>query len=151
MWGLERSDSKGNTTHTHISHPPRPPPRRIGESKLLALLLSFVGVGSVAWGIGGRIGEGYGDSIAERVDTLGQLLSIDRVGCSFLVDLCVFAAFQGWMVEDDMKRRGVGGEGGREPKEGEILAMMAGKYVPFLGLSAYLLLRPGLAEAEEVQ
>ncbi|GMH61163.1 hypothetical protein TrRE_jg12706 [Triparma retinervis] len=79
-----------------------------------------------------------------RLGSYGKALVGMQVGCSFLVDLVVFGIFQGWMVDDDMRRRGVGGEGGREPTEVERLGVGLAKFVPFIGLSSYLLLRPPL-------
>jgi len=55
------------------------------------------------------------------------------------VDLAIFALFQGWFIDDDLKRRGVA------PGDGGLLAL-AGKFVPFYGMAAYLLLRPSLPE-----
>ena len=69
-------------------------------------------------------------------------MSIDRVGSSFLVDLAIFAAFQGWFVDDDLKRRGVV----LEEDGGGDLAILCNvaKYVPFFGMAVYLTLRPSL-------
>ena len=49
----------------------------------------------------------FGD-LAARTASLGELLSYDRLGSSFVVDLALFALFQGWLVDDDLRRRGVG-------------------------------------------
>ncbi|GMI46908.1 hypothetical protein TrCOL_g2576 [Triparma columacea] len=124
--------------------------RALGESKLATALLTGVGAASIYWGVGGgRLGEGYGEGLAERLVTLGELLSIDRVGCSFVVDLVIFGIFQGWMVDDDLRRRGVGGKEGRDATEVEKFGVNAAKFVPFFGLSAYLLLRPPLPPVGE--
>mmetsp|Transcript_88184 Transcript_88184/g.273244 ORF Transcript_88184/g.273244 Transcript_88184/m.273244 type:complete len:472 (+) Transcript_88184:47-1462(+) len=104
----------------------------VSESRLLGPLLAFVGIGSVLWGVWAR--PEFGD-FSTRWASFGQLLSGDRLGCSFVVDLVLFAIFQGWLVDDDLRRRGAGDEdyGG--------LRILA-KVVPFLGLCAYLVLRP---------
>lgn len=72
----------------------------------------------------------------QRYNTFLDLLSIDRVGSSFLVDLVIFALFQGWFIDDDMKRRGV--------NDNELIALRnVAKFIPFYGLVAYLTFRPG--------
>lgn len=106
----------------------------ISESRLLGPVLALVGVGSVFWGLYAR--PEYGD-IPTRSASLIDFLSGDRLGCSFVVDLVLFGLFQGWLVDDDLKRRGAAG--------GEYAGLAAvAKYVPFLGLVAYMLLRPPL-------
>ncbi|VEU34051.1 unnamed protein product [Pseudo-nitzschia multistriata] len=108
------------------------------DSKILGLAMGLVGTGSIAWGLFARFDD-FGD-ISTRYASLIDLLSIDRVGSSFLVDLAIFGLFQGWLVEDDAKRRGM---------DPDSLLAKAAKYVPFFGLVSYLTLRPGLVAAEE--
>lgn len=116
--------------------------RVAGESPLLGGLMGVVGSGSVLWFFLGRANE-YGAEFSVRWTSFTELLSIDRVGSSFLVDLAIFALFQGWLVEDDLKRRGVLGEA-------RTLEAIA-KYVPFFGLAGYLMFRPKLPEAGQTQ
>jgi len=111
---------------------------QITESRLLGPTMSFVGIGSIFWAFFSRVEFG---GFNERLSSFLELLSIDRVGSSFLVDLAVFALFQGWLVDDDLKRRGVSSD--------EPLAKAA-KYVPFLGMGAYLALRPQLPKRNTV-
>lgn len=107
---------------------------RAFESKAVGPFLGGVGLMSIVWAFVGRPEFG---GLDERYSSLIDLLSIDRVGSSFLVDLAIFALFQGWLVDDDMKRRGVG--------QGEMNALKAiAKYIPFFGMAAYLFLRPSL-------
>ena len=74
---------------------------------------------------------------------LGDLLSGDRLGSSFVVDLVLFGLFQGFLVDDDLRRRGV------DPEAAGALRAL-GKFVPFYGLCGYLALRPPLpTRAEE--
>ena len=48
--------------------------------------------------------------------------------------------FQGWLVNDDLKRRGV--------EEGELNGLRnIAKFVPFLGLGYYLTARPAYEDA----
>ena len=112
----------------------------VAEWKPLGGLLAFVGTASVLWGLFAR--PEFGD-FSERYASFGDLLSIDRVGSSFIVDLVIFAAFQSWFVDDDLKRRGV------QEKDLSLLRNV-GKYVPFFGLATYLTVRPPLPSIESV-
>lgn len=108
----------------------------VGESPALGPVLATVGIGSVLWGLSAR--PEFGD-VSVRWASFLQLLGGDRLASSFVVDLVLFALFQGWLVDDDLRRRGVG------PNEcGGLRA--AAKFVPFLGLCAYVFLRPALPE-----
>ena len=107
---------------------------KVAEWRPLGGFLGGVGTLSILWGLFGRPEFG---AFSERYSTFGELLSIDRVGSSFLVDLVIFATFQSWFVDEDMQRRGV--------KEDELMSLRnVGKYVPFFGLATYLTLRPSL-------
>lgn len=112
------------------------PARVAGESRILPLLMTLVGTASIFWFFFGRM-EDYGSDFAARFASFTDLLSVDRVGSSFLVDLAIFALFQGWFIDDDLKRRGVG--------DGGTLGAAA-KYIPFFGMAAYLFLRPELPD-----
>ena len=115
-----------------------PKPAQVTESKLLPIILSTVGTGSIVWAVFARM-EDFG-GLEQRIPSFLELLSIDRVGSSFLVDLAIFAIFQGWLVDDDLKRRGT--------PSGWLLPGIA-KNVPFFGMAAYLLLRPSLPRRED--
>jgi ketosteroid isomerase-like protein len=104
------------------------------ESPVLGVSMGLVGTGSIVWFFLGRSAEFGG--LDERWTSFVDLLSIDRVGSSFIVDLAIFGLFQAWLVEDDLKRRGM--QNLQTP-----LAFVA-KYVPFFGMAAYLALRPPL-------
>ena len=108
------------------------------ESPALPALLGAVGAASVYWFAFAR--PEFGD-LAARTESLKVLLSGDRLGSSFLIDLGLYAVFQSWLIPDDLKRRGVAPE-----DQGTLRAVGA---VPFVGLVAYLVLRPGLREASE--
>jgi ketosteroid isomerase-like protein len=111
----------------------------ISEWRGLGPLLALVGSGAVAWGVAAR--PEFGD-LPERLASLQALLAGDRLGTSFVVDLILFGFFQGWLVDDDLKRRGV--------KEGEAGALRAlAKFVPFYGMCAYLTLRPAFPSRDE--
>lgn len=106
----------------------------LGESRALPLVLGGVFTGSVTWGLLAR--PEFGD-FATRYASFCELLASDRVASSFVVDLALFAAFQGWLVDDDLKRRGIA------PNDAAMLRALA-RFVPFFGLCAYLSLRPSL-------
>jgi len=103
------------------------------ESPALPVLLGGVGAACVYWFAFARPEFG---GLAERTASLQTLLSGDRLGSSFIIDLGLYAVFQSWLIPDDLKRRGV-----VEEEQGTLRAIGA---VPFVGLVAYLLLRPGL-------
>jgi ketosteroid isomerase-like protein len=107
---------------------------RAGESRVLAPLLTTVGSGSILWALFARPEFG---SLSERWASLAELLSNDRLGSSFVVDLALFALFQGALIDDDLKRRGVA------PEDAGALRALA-TFVPFFGLVGYLALRPPL-------
>ncbi|KAL3800334.1 hypothetical protein HJC23_003630 [Cyclotella cryptica] len=110
----------------------------VAEWRPLGGFLGLVGAASVFWGLFAR--PEYG-AFTERYASFGDLLSIDRVGSSFIVDLVIFAVFQSWFVDDDLKRRGV--------QAGDLsLLRNVAKYVPFFGLAAYLSFRPLLPSRE---
>lgn len=110
---------------------------RVTESKILSISMGIVGIGSIFWGLFARTDD-FGDLTA-RYSSLVELLSIDRVGSSFLVDLAIFGLFQGWLVDDDVKRRRM---------ESDSMLTNAAKYVPFFGLVTYLTFRSELPVSE---
>ena len=114
----------------------------LGEFRWLGAMMGAVGSGSIAWFFLARA-DVFGSNFSERYASFMDLLSIDRVGSSFIVDLAIFALFQGWLVDDDMRRRGIDIDGGE----------MAGlrniaKFIPFFGMAAYLTVRPSLPEKQ---
>ena len=82
------------------------------------------------------------ENFGHRYTSFLELLSIDRVGSSFIVDLVIFATFQSWLVDDDLRRQGV------TPEVELTFLRYAAKFVPFFGLVAYSLLRPELPTQE---
>ena len=104
---------------------------RVGESKVTPLVLAAIAVLSISWGYLGR--QEFGD-LSERLASFQSLLFSDRLTFSFVVDLIYFAAFQGWLIDDDARRRNF-----------DSTAEKAfAKTTPFLGLVYYLLRRPKL-------
>merc|ERR1712176_1713937 len=102
-----------------------------------------VGAGSIVWAFVGRFSE-YG-GLQERWSSFIELLSIDRVGSSFIVDLAIFAVFQFWLIDDDMKRR----RRVDDFESQDVILSTIGKFIPCFGLAAYLVLRPKFGEAQE--
>lgn len=108
---------------------------QFGESKITPLLFGTIGIISIYWFLNGRYEE-FGD-ISTRLDSLKEIIYSDRLTFSFLIDLLYFYFFQGWLVDDDLKRRGV--------RENEKFVLRnIGKFVPFFGMITYLLNRPEL-------
>jgi len=108
--------------------------QKVAEWRPLGGFLSTVGTASIVWSFIGR--PEFGE-FTERYNSFIDLLSIDRVGSSFIVDLAIFAIFQSWFVDDDLQRRGV--------SEDELMGLRnVAKFVPFFGLAAYITLRPEL-------
>lgn len=112
---------------------------RAAESRALPAVLGTLGLGVLAWGVLGR--PDFGD-LAERTHSLGALLSDDRLGSSFVVDMAVFALWQGALVDDDLARRGLDEADSDAARRLRDVA----RYVPFFGLVYYLLSRPQLPE-----
>jgi hypothetical protein len=117
--------------------------KAIGEAKWWGIAMTGLFGMALGWAMFGRINEvQYGVDVASRYQSFIDLLSIDRVGSSFLVDYVIFALFQGWLVEDDWKRRS-------SPSETNNTMVVFAKYVPFLGLASYLTFRPNLRTFDE--
>ena len=114
------------------------PAERAAESRALPVLLGGVGAVSIYWFCNARPDFG---GLEERLGSLRTLLAGDRLGSSFLVDLGLYAAFQSWLIPDDLKRRGVAAA-----DQAPFRALGA---VPFVGLVAYLALRPRLPATRE--
>jgi hypothetical protein len=109
-----------------------------GEAKALPVVLAAVFTTSLVWVFLGR-GEAFPD-LSSRLSTLADLLSSDRLGFSFCVDLLYFFAFQGWLVDDDVRRRDWGAVSSVERES----LVKAAKRVPFFGLAYYFFKRPAL-------
>lgn len=111
---------------------PLRPLERFVERRILPLGMLLVAIAAMLWAVWGRpeLGDWATRWVAWR-----DLLARDRLAVSFLVDLIMFGLFQGWLVADDMARRQW-----RHP-----WALWGARLVPFIGLVAYLLLRPQIA------
>lgn len=103
----------------------------VGESKILPLLFGSVGLVSIAWAVLGR--TEFGD-INQRITSFSESASHDRLTIAFVVDAVYYSLFQGWLIDDDARRR----------SHDSILTSSAVKYIPFFGLLFYLFTRPPL-------
>ncbi|KAL7431478.1 hypothetical protein ACHAXH_006126 [Discostella pseudostelligera] len=116
----------------------------LGEWKGLGVLLASIGLFALYWGVAGRP-EDFGPPIwvsDKRMVDFMKILDSDRVASSFLVDFWVYGIFQGWLVDDDWKRRG------RSMEEEKFLRNVA-KFIPFFGLASYLIFRPQYPSSKE--
>ena len=117
----------------------------LGESRGLAVLLASIGFFAIYWGCAGGQGD-VGPPIwvsNKRMVDFMKLLSTDRVAASFVIDMWVYGIFQGWLIDDDWKRRG------RSLEEEKFLRNVA-KFVPFFGLASYLIFRPRYPSSGEI-
>jgi hypothetical protein len=117
----------------------------LGEWRGLGVLLASIGIFALYWGFAGRP-EDFGPPIwvsDKRMVDFTKLLNNDRVAATFVIDLWVYGIFQGWLVDDDWKRRG------RSLEEEKFLRNVA-KFVPFFGLASYLIFRPKFPSSREV-
>ena len=117
---------------------------KVAESKALPVVLGGVGSLSIYWAVLGRVAETPYSDFSVRFSSYFDFISHDRLGFSFIIDLIYFACFQGWLLDDDLLRRGVS-----EGQPNASLLKAVGKYVPFFGLLYYLAARPPLAVAAE--
>ena len=128
---LRSSESKSDVAKSDL-----PVITQACESPLLGGLMAGVGSLSLGWAFLARPEFGQ---LSERLTSFAELLSIDRVGSSFLVDLVIFAIFQFWLVDDDLQRRGA------DNSKSSALASVC-KFIPFFGMAGYLVLRPQFPE-----
>lgn len=119
---------------------PLTPLQRLAESKLIAAVVGIaVPLLALGWLGYGRAELVPTTGLEARVSALVNLVQTDRLAFSFFVDYLVFAAFQGALVQDDARRRGV---------DVQAAGVRAAQYVPFAGLVGWLLTRPALTMDE---
>lgn len=110
----------------------------LGESKVLGAILFLFGLFCLWWGAAGGKPADFGPPIwvsDKRAVDFMKLMDNDRVATTFVLDLWIFGIFQGWLVDDDWKRRG------RSLEEEKFLRNCA-KFIPFFGLASYMIARP---------
>lgn len=116
------------------------------ESKLLPIVFGAVGVLSILWCAVGRT-DTFGD-LPTRIDSYTQLVGSDRLSFSFLVDLLYFAVFQGWLIDDDVRRRLVATDVPVTVPPSLADAAELAKRVPFFGVLYYFFIRPPLQQSK---
>ena len=112
---------------------------KICESKGLPVLFGTVGIISIAWGLFGRMDQ-YSE-MSSRIESFTSMMNTDRLGFSFVIDLLYFSVFQGWLIKDDLLKRGLSAQESSSSNLSKI-----GSSVPFFGLIYYLLQRPSFPE-----
>lgn len=130
--------TRSKEVESNISREELTPVAQVTESRLLGVAMGIVGTGSIFWGLLART-QDFGE-FPERLFSLIELLTIDRVGSSFVVDLVIFGLFQGWLVDDDLERRGM---------DTNTPMAKAAKYLPFFGMASYLTFRSQLSTEEK--
>lgn len=118
------------------------PLEKICESKGLPILFGTVGIISIAWGLFGRVDQ-YSE-LSSRIESFSAMMSSDRLGFSFVIDLLYFSVFQGWLINDDLSKRGLSAQESATSNLAKI-----GSSVPFFGLIYYLLQRPSFPKEDE--
>ena len=113
--------------------------QQLGAKPLLGFY-GLAGIYAMWWTLCGRATDVLPASPAARWASFLELVGSDRLMFAFTTELGLFALFQGVVVGDDARRRGLDPNGP--------LALVA-KFVPFFGLFAYLMLRPPLPSVED--
>ena len=121
---------------------------KIGESRWFPTLIGSVFTLCIYWFIAGRPEFG---NLQERNASLFTLISHDRLGTSFVVDLMYFWIFQGWLVDDDVKRRiaiyknenDSSSSSSSDKELNKIVAPLSeiSKFLPFYGIVLHMLTR----------
>jgi len=107
--------------------------QQLGAKSLLGFY-GLAGVYSMWWTVCGRP-DVLAPTLTARWASFLDLVGSDRLMFAFTTELGLFALFQGALVGDDARRRGL------DPKAPLVLGA---KLLPFFGLFAYLMLRPPL-------
>ena len=83
---------------------------------------------SLLWALFGRMDANFG-GLAERWEFLISYLGSERLAYAFIWDICLYMIFQPWLIGDNLQNV-------QESKVGLVKYL---KYVPVIGLIAYLL------------
>ncbi|KAD3642345.1 hypothetical protein E3N88_31569 [Mikania micrantha] len=83
---------------------------------------------SILWAFFGRLDQNFG-SIADRWEFLVSYLGSERLAYAFIWDICLYMVFQPWLI----------GENLQNVKERKVNLVKYLRFVPVLGLVAYLL------------
>jgi len=83
---------------------------------------------SLLWALFGRMDANFG-GIADRWDYLVAYLGSERLAYAFIWDICLYIIFQPWLIGDNLQN----------VQENKVAAVKYLRYVPVIGLIAYLL------------
>lgn len=96
-------------------------------ARIVGVLCGTVGLISVFWFFLGRPDESFGN-LSDRWTFFLEYLASDRVGYAFVWDICLYSLFQPWLIGANLSNV--------EKGKAEVVEVI--KYVPYLGLVAYL-------------
>ncbi|KAK4788757.1 hypothetical protein SAY86_020076 [Trapa natans] len=83
---------------------------------------------STLWAIFARGDSGFGD-LTERADFLVRYLGSERLAYAFIWDILLYTIFQPWLIGDNLQN----------VQRGKVAAVSFLRFVPVVGLAAYLL------------
>ncbi|KAG5016867.1 hypothetical protein AAZX31_08G254600 [Glycine max] len=82
---------------------------------------------SLLWALFGRMDANFG-GIADRWDYLVGYLGSERLAYAFIWDICLYIIFQPWLIGDNLQN----------VQENKVVVVKYLRYVPVIGLIAYL-------------
>lgn len=94
----------------------------------VAIIGGAVCLFSPLWAIFGRPDVDFG-GWSERVEFLGRYLGSERLAYAFIWDIVLYSIFQPWLIGDNLENL----------KESSVGSVRILRFVPVLGLIAYLL------------
>lgn len=114
-----------------------PKPSQLGllmtnGAETVSLIGGIVCVVSVVWALFGRSESGFGD-FADRWQFLELYIRSERLAYAFIWDIFLYATFQPWLIGDNLQNV--------KSSDKELVSVL--RYIPVLGLVAYLLCLDG--------
>lgn len=97
-------------------------------SSLVGLIGGGACLVSLLWALFGRMDADFG-GIADRWEYLVGYLGSERLAYAFIWDICLYMIFQPWLIGDNLQN----------VQESKVVIVKYLKYVPVVGLMAYLL------------
>ncbi|MCO5562894.1 hypothetical protein L7F22_016530 [Adiantum nelumboides] len=107
----------------------------VSGARVLSVVCGAVGLISLLWFFLGRANEGFG-TFSDRWTFFLEYLASDRPGYAFVWDICLYSVFQPWLIGDNLDKV--------DKRKSEAIGYL--RYIPYLGLVAYLW---GLSDLEE--
>lgn len=96
-------------------------------ARIIGTLGGLVGFISLLWALFGRDDAGFG-SLVDRWDFFLDYIKSDRPAYAFIWDICLYSIFQPWLIGDNLQN----------VEEDKIQAVRYLRFVPYVGLVAYL-------------